>query len=391
MPSAAVRRMPAAPKPTHAAGRSASGASARAAQELAALETKVRLDMGTISDVARELGRKAIHQLRWYTGEPMEGTARPVVLEDPAGANELTKREQDRMSADLRQNQPLEDAALGRLSQADRNRYRIVRDALDPWAARALQAMLLRGDLPGAPALREGQRTLDLLQRMVTQDLAAGLDRRRLMNELVLELEMPLRVEQRQKGTCVATTAQILLMQKHPAEFVRIVSGLASPSGRVVLAGGRTAVRESDWQATNDGMRTSVARLVQPALMEAASPFGYDNTRDKAVIGSSIGVGGGLSPFASASLNTQLEGSPYTARLANRWNREELVSDLKKALAAGKGPIPASVVWEGGGGHAIQIERIADGKVTYINPWGQREQMTEEAFRTDLRAIEMPR
>lgn len=379
----ASSRTPATRMGNPAVVSTARAAASRAAQ--AALP-----DAGDVGRQLRELGDKALHLLRWHTGAPMKSTAERRILEDPSAANEWTKREMDAAAAALIADAPKAEAALARLSEADRNRYRVILEALAPWAGRSLQLLLLRGDLPGAPALRGGQPTLTLLHGLVNQPLVAGLDRKRFMNELVVELEQPIRVEQREKGTCVATTAQILLMRQHPAEFVRVAAGLASPGGKVVLAGGRTAVREPDWLTTNDGMRTTVARLVQPAFMEVASPLGYDNTDDKARLGP-LPLPGGLTSWASASLNAQLQGEAWRSRMATRWNREELVAEVKRLIQQGQGPVPASVVWESGGGHQIQIESIRDGKVTYLNPWGQREQMSEQAFRTDMLAIEHPR
>ncbi|MEB3204547.1 MAG: hypothetical protein VKP57_07595 [Candidatus Sericytochromatia bacterium] len=389
---------PAGTPPRPAAGRPSAARATASAQGVAtpvlraadAPKASDWPDANDVGDKLRDFGQKAIHLLRWPTGAPVKGTADRRILEDPPAANEWTKRAMDAAAAALATDTPRAETALARLPEADRNRYRAVLKALDPWAGRSLQLMLLRGDLPGAPALRGGQTTLGLLHAALGQPLVPGLDRRQFLNEVVVELEQPIRVEQREKGTCVATTAQILLMRQHPAEFVRLALGLATPAGKVLLAGGRTAAREPDWQATNDGLRTTVARLVQPAFMEVASPLGYDNTRDKALLGP-LPLPGGLTSWASASLNAQLQGEPWRSRMATRWNREELVDEVKRLIRQGQGPVPASVVWESGGGHQIQIEAIADGGVTYLNPWGQREQMSESAFRTDMLAIEHPR
>ena len=388
---------PAGTPPRPAAGRPSAARAAAPAQGVAtpvlrgtdAPKASAWPDANDVGDKPRDFGQKAIHLLRWPTGAPMKGTADRRILEDPPAANKWTKRAMDAAAAALATDTPQAETALARLPESDRNRYRAILKALDPWAGRSLQLMLLRGDLPGAPALRGGQTTLSLLHTALGQPLVPGLDRRQFLNEVVVELEQPIRVEQREKGTCVATTAQILLMRQHPAEFVRLALGLASPAGKVVLAGGRTAVREPDWQARNDGLRTTVARLVQPAFMEVASLLGYDNTRDKTRLGP-VSLPGGLTSWESASLNAQLQGEPWRSRMAMRWNREELVDEVKRLIRQGQGPVPASVVWESGGGHQILIEAIADGRVTYLNPWGQREQMSESAFRTDMLAIEHP-
>jgi len=45
-------------------------------------------------------------------------------------------------------------------------------------------------------------------------------------------------------GTCAPTTLAIDLAMRNPAEYARIALGLASPEGRVTLAGGLEIQRE---------------------------------------------------------------------------------------------------------------------------------------------------
>ena len=327
-----------------------------------------------------------------------------TITNDPSDANHPDSEDLQQAQQDTAANAAAEAAAVARLSPADREKYAALvaltgatasNPTGSPLARRALQQMLLAGTLTGQKDLASGKRLLDDLSALATEPLAQGIDRATIVTQTAIEVQNPARIDQQAKGTCVATTAGILLARLHPAEYVRLIAGLSSPAGQVKMAGGDTLTRVSDWNNDNDGDRTTSQRLLAPALMnDGQFPlFHYDNSTDHDQIGP-IPLGSGLSAYGSAHINSELEGHPYDAHTAFFFDRSSEWNAVKQALAEGKGPIPVGVMWSDSdgnvGGHELQIDKVENGTVSYLNPWGQYETMSEAEFEQHLTDAEIP-
>ena len=63
---------------------------------------------------------------------------------------------------------------------------------------------------------------------------------------------------------------------------------------------------------------------------------------------------------------------------------DDLVEDIARETAKGK-PVPVGIAFQNPGQehgfHAVLVNRVADGRVHYLNPWGQQESMTVVAFK----------
>ena len=311
-------------------------------------------------------------------------------VDDPSDVNDPSSRDLDAAKKALAANRAAETRAVAALPERERTRYQAVAKACEgsTLAQRGLQRLLLDGALPGARDLRGETTLLDQLHGLTTQPIAPGIDRGALVSEVVAEVENPVRINQHGKGTCGATTAQILLIRQNPAEYVRIVRGLASPSGDATMFGGKTISRHHDWAADNDNGRSNPSRMFQSAVMEFAQviPFShYDNTQDKTMLGP-IGISGGLMPSGLVKALDQLTGKDYEVSTAWRWNRGEVYEKMKRLLAEGQGPLPVSLTWNGGG-HFVQVDKIEGGKVTFTNPHGRVQTLDESEFRTVLTSV----
>ncbi|MBU6430041.1 MAG: hypothetical protein KGR26_13585, partial [Cyanobacteria bacterium REEB65] len=296
-----------------------------------------------------------------------------------------------------------EAAAVAKLSVADQAKYQAlvhITEGTDAngddlsLARQSLQGLLLDGALTGQLDLASGRTLLDNLSGMATEPLASGIDRAELVSQALSEIADPTAINQQFKGTCVATTAAIVLANMHPAEYVRLIAGLATPAGQVKMAGGDTLTRVSDWAIRNDGDRTVTQRLFVPALMnDGQLPlFHYNNTTDHSMLGP-IPAGGGLTPSGSAHIESQLEGTSYQAHTFYAVDRDAQWQQVAAALAQGKGPIPIGVIWSDGmevGGHELALQSIANGTATYLNPWGDQETMSAKELEAHITSAEMP-
>lgn len=296
-----------------------------------------------------------------------------------------TSARHEAAEAQLEANQALEDARLSRMSAGDRAKYEAVKqrclDANDPVAAVALQKLLFDGKLPGAKDLAGEGTTLDHLASLADEQtpLAEGVDRDRLVTDLVQELATPSAINQGPRGTCAPTTIAIQLAMNQPAEYARIAAGLASPEGQVTLAGGQVLRRE-DGTAADDGTGRSVTqRLIGSAFMELANgDRDYDNAS---------GDGAGAWSNDLDRLYEAVMGRPMSdKRLTTDEDKAWALGVIDTQLRAGAS-VPVALSW-GDGYHKVLVTgtETVDGVdyVKYVNPWGREERMPRADFEARL-------
>ncbi len=292
----------------------------------------------------------------------------------------------------LLDNAPLERDALMRLSPADQERYQTVKDALlepapgrrngDPVAALALQTTLLEGGLPGDRALGGSDTLLSGLEHMATQEVAPGIDRQQLLSDVVQEVATPQAVAQSTKGTCMATSIEIQLLRDNPAEYVRLVSGLASPDASVRTAGGDQLAVEPT-ALTDDTGRSVSQRLLAPALMELGNgSANYDNTTDLHSTG-----GNGLSTQQADTVLGSLYGRDFAfSDVRTDDERARGNQQVMDELASGNSVV-VGLQWIEFGHAVLATGREQRGDELYvniINPWGREESILASEFQERL-------
>lgn len=148
----------------------------------------------------------------------------------------------------------------------------------------ALEAAVLQGDLDD---VSEGVPLPDALNLLATGPLGARLDeipgRVRLLGDAIQHIADPGRINQGYKGTCAVTCVEIFVAERYPAEYIRLVAGLASPEGTVNLRDGQELRRDEEVLAWSgmEARRSPVSRLLQVAFMEFAYPeLDYQNMVD---------------------------------------------------------------------------------------------------------------
>lgn len=283
-------------------------------------------------------------------------------------------------------NASLEEEALGAMSEEDRAAYQTVKEGClaqnDPVAALALQRLLFTGALPGdADLVGEGS----LLQHLTgladgSTPLADGVDRLQLLTDLVQELANPAAVDQGYRGTCAPTAVAIQLAITHPAEYARVMLGLASPKGEVTMAGGMVFKREPDVSFAPDGTgRALTQRILAPTFMEIAN--GAGNYHD------ATGAGEGAWSDTLDRLYEQVFGRPMSeSRLTTPDARAHAMQIVDAELAAGN-DTPVAIHY-GTGLHKVLVTGMetVDGVeyVKIINPWGREERIARDDFQDRL-------
>ena len=111
-------------------------------------------------------------------------------------------------------------------------------------------------------------------------------DRLSLIRSVLQDIAFPEKINQHGKGTCSATSVQILLATDNPAQYINLVSELASPEGKAksTLIG---AERMPNSLTDDCSGRSITGRLLQPAFMEYGRTHSmtlinavYDNKND---------------------------------------------------------------------------------------------------------------
>lgn len=152
-------------------------------------------------------------------------------------------------------------------------------------AQRALEALARRGLLEQVAS--DGRTLAEQLLAFAEAPLSEGLvqvpGRVRLMGEAVRNVAHPGRINQGYKGTCAVTCVEIFVAETRPAEYLRIVAGLASPEGALALKAGDMLERDEEvlrWHNA-EARRSPASRLMQVAFMEFAYPeLDYQNMVD---------------------------------------------------------------------------------------------------------------
>ncbi|MDB5097357.1 MAG: hypothetical protein JWM80_1778 [Cyanobacteria bacterium RYN_339] len=376
--------------------------------------------------------------------EKVEGFVTPIVSYRPRNpALVPTKAEAEAIKKAMNANSRATLAALRTLPDGDRKAFRTVYDFMKdrPDGQRALQQLLIDGRLSWGTATDQKRNLIQALADLAgDKKLDSGILHRRttLMAQLTQELADPVAVSQHYKGTCAATSrGQILWSMKNPTDYTDFVHDLARPEGKAKLPSGEIVERPHDWDAGNDkspnalglpgkpnkeGGRTISSQLTEPVFMQVGygKQYRYSNTFDaafsfQAPTNKMVMDGGLYGEQEARLLESIFPGKKYRVIYTSAkdlkesfgtvpkevWQGERVVMHKDHQLnvitttAAVDNPIPVGVNYELGGGHAVLVTGTHDlhvpgGKhgpardetwVEYINPWGQREVMRDDAFK----------
>ena len=259
-----------------------------------------------------------------------------------------------------------------------------IANLLDAEGKRALQRLERSGRLDGSLRRPDQSTLLAQLSLLTRTPLATGLDRHRLMNDLIRQLADPGLIHQGNRGTCTVTTLEYRLALVDPAEYARLIVGLASPEGKVRMASGKQLERVEDSLTMDDSGRSDVSRLFEAALMDMGNGIAdYRNRPDRHGLGKWTPFPTGLMSFQVARTATALTGRrheavevvPIIGRLPLvDWGVSSLMRKLMHTLET-QGPAPTMLDWRGEGDkthaeHMVLVLRIEGDRVVYRNPWG---------------------
>lgn len=323
----------------------------------------------------------------WLIDKPIQPTdGFRTTLRDGRDANSVINASLSQQQ--LEKNAPLEQAALSKLDGTQKAAHERIKTQTekDPAARLALQVLLVEGKLTTGPAADDGKTLLQSLDRLASDPIHANIPRGELVCDLLQEIALPSIINQHNKATCTVTTLQILIAQENPAEFARLVAGLASPGGSAKLANGDAILREPGTESP-DGTRRSISgRLWQAALMEYGNgdKTNYDNTKDLHIETNRSGLGQtGVQRVLSGLIDAKpklLDTSVHAMSKRDAF-KDEMIGMIRNSANAGN-PVPVAIEWgkpdaQGKihGVHEVLVTRIAADEVYFNNPWGTEDKM----------------
>lgn len=240
------------------------------------------------------------------------------------------------------------------------------------------QGILLDSDSQNATCL-------DNIEQLMRQPLGERMDRRRLLESTLNHLHDPTTISQGEQGSCVSASVQHQLAEQQPAEYTRLLLGLASPSGQVVTQKGETLIREPD-SHRRPGRRDLASVLLQDAFTEFANgPESYDARADHSSgdhdptlhqanpymenSGHMEGGHPGLYPEEVRRLAQGVLSGRFSNVYVEQGKPSGALERIEGALSR-EGSAFVGLQWERGG-HRLAVVGIEQDRVYLWNPWGE--------------------
>jgi hypothetical protein len=280
------------------------------------------------------------------------------------------------------------DPKFGALNPVEQGKTLNVFDKTTPAGRTALQDLLQR-EVSGVSALKthgigkNAPTLLDELDRLTSspttdarlRDSAGNPVTPGQYSEQVLqELSAPDNfVDQSNRGTCTCTSMSHKLATTNPAEYARIATDLAL-TGQSKLANGAAinVPGPTAWQA-DTSTRSHSERLIQSSLMNYARP-GYLNNHG--VAGNPDGWADRLNSGLTSDEEKRVMQGLYNKKFEvydGEWNfrddKKDIVNKIRGELGRGVSHVNVDLDW-GGGGHAVEVTKIENGRVFFRNPHG---------------------
>jgi hypothetical protein len=368
-----------------------------------------RFGKAATPEEARKTADEALKAEPWMEPDPSL-----TVVSDLRDSQERTDEGDADATAALEANADIEKTALDALPPERREQYdRLASDVQDnPQARLSLQMLAVEGKLTGGPQTMEpGGKPDDLLgslDKLREGPTSDGIDRQELLGQVIHDVANPGSIAQADQPSCASAVVQTMLARQNPAEYARIVKGLASPEGGVKMANGDTLAREPGTENDDGSRRAIPARLTQAALMEYGNgDFSYDNDRAAHTTTDGQKAGRGLwadgeqraveGLFGKGSATTIAAAGSRAAKLIYPVDgkkgagptavpQDQISGHVEAAVQAGH-PVSAALEWgrkdEAGKlheSHQVLVTAMDAQTVTFSNPWGEVDAMPRAEF-----------
>jgi len=174
----------------------------------------------------------------------------------------------------------------------------------------------------------DGKRILDYLNDISKGKLLGTIDKKDLISSIIFNVRNNQNVYQGPHGTCGAASGEVFVLNEKPAEFVKIVTDLATKGESILSDGEKLSISQSDLYVKNGTVladienkigqtenRSAADILFQSAVMNyialVPSKDPYQSTLDRGDLNSVVNAKSGGNPFLISKLLKSITGSDY--------------------------------------------------------------------------------
>lgn len=221
---------------------------------------------------------------------------------------------------------------------------------------------------------------------------SANLDldfRKELVASALTEVALPENISQGHLGTCAMTAIQIKMAIEQPAQYIDMVCTLCQGNSYADIPPDYGAFRDRNNNGIRDGLkgRSLTSALVQDSLMD----YGWEKsgkTQDYNSSSLERSANYGSSMKAQVAVMNQLFSGSGTFQSfdTDDYSAAQIAAILEDVNPSPQEPLQIGMRFSQNGGnhalHAVGVTNIdqASGNVTYINPWGQEETISNQDF-----------
>jgi hypothetical protein len=293
-----------------------------------------------------------------------------------------------------------ESAAFKNMSVTNQLKLASVMGRVDDRGLRCLGLALEKYPEVLADKDSQGGTLLDNLAKMASQPLNSKLyantSSDQLLTSTLVDIANPNRIDQGTAPTCTVTSMQFELVADEPSEYARLMADLTGPKGTAKMrGGGELTLDKSDGvAAARDGRSISQA-LFQSAAMEYANGDAatFDPVKGTSTRTDTGETYAGLKPGQQTQILRNLFGVNYeTKTLYSEADGQKELEALKGYDASANLNRPVLLeIDQGSINHAVSLERIADGRVFFRDPYGTLRSMDQAKFAQVVVAVHQPR
>ena len=176
----------------------------------------------------------------------------------------------------------------------------------------------------------------------------------------MLEAAKPTEINQSGAGTCGATSATYMMSRTNPAEYVRLTTGLCSPSGSVQMANGETLNRGVDCIRPDlANGRSATERVLQNSLSDYANGATPYNTHTN--------LGGGIGGDEARKMLSAMFNHKHIRQASEEGVTPQGITDICDKRQPKESFVALS--W-GGGNHFVAVDKVDKDYVYFRNPHG---------------------
>ncbi|MCA2979428.1 MAG: hypothetical protein INH37_14210 [Myxococcaceae bacterium] len=289
--------------------------------------------------------------------------------------------------------------AFAAMSHAERAQLATVLSRLDDPGLAVLGSMVERTPEALKSTDSAGHTLLSNLAALASQPLHASLaghtSTEELLEGVLTDVMNPNRIEQGTAATCTVASMQFELVADEPAEYARLMAGLAGASGVVKMrGGGDLRLGPGDADPRGRSGRSASQALFQSAAMEYANGrfANYDPVLGVTVDARRGQERLGLKPADQQALLEKLFGVKYSIdRLFSEAEGAKALERLQGWDATGARNRPIVVdLDQGKFNHAVTLESVTRERVTFRDPYGVLRSMPASTFPKVAVAVHLP-